>query len=204
MDMQTTKACQTPTTIFTTSARRIRKFLLQEATSTIIHALITSQIDNCSSLMNGPPQNLIMKLKRAQNTAAKLVSNLRKYDRITPSLVSLHWPSAKYQIEFKTLLIVFKGLYGKAPTDIHEMITSSKRKRSNEERVLKVPKSKHDTIENRAFAVYGPLAWNCLPQENRLCDEIETCKRNLMIHLIVKFVNGSTLATWFWRIKVMS
>ena len=49
----------------------------------------------------------------------------------------------------------------------------------------------------RAFAVYGPLAWNCLPKEIRLCDEIEAFKRNLKTHLFVKFVNESTLAIWF-------
>ena len=68
--------------------RRIRKFLSQEATWTIIHAFITGQIDYCNSLMNGLPENLIKKLKRVQNTAAKLVFNLRKYDRITPALVT--------------------------------------------------------------------------------------------------------------------
>ena len=104
----------------------------------------------------------------------------------------------KYRIEFKTLLIVFKGLHDQAPTYIQEMITPSKSKRysirSNEERVLEVPKFKHDTFGKRAFAVYGPLAWNCLPKEIRLCDEIEAFKRNLKTHLFVKFVNESTLA----------
>ena len=86
------------------------------------------------------------------------------------------------------------------------MITPSKSKRysirSNEERVLKVPKFKHDTFGKRAFAVYGPLAWNCLPKEIRLCDEIEAFKRNIKTHLFIKFVNESTLAIWFWWIIV--
>ena len=205
MDMQITKACQIAY-YHLHNIRRIRKFLSQEATCTIIHAFITSQIDYCNSLMNGLPENLIKKLQRVQNTAARLVFNLRKYDRITPALVTLHWLPVKYRIEFKTLLIVFKGLHGKAPTYIQEMITPSKSKRysirSNEERVLKVPKFKHDTFGKRAFAVYGPLAWNCLPKEIRLCDEIEAFKRNLKTHLFVKFVNESTLAIWFWRIIV--
>ena len=158
------------------------------------------------SQVNGLPENLIKKLQRVQNTAARLVFNLRKYDRKTPALVTLHWLPVKYRIEFKTLLIVFKWLHGKAPTYIQEMITPSKSKRysirSNEERALKVPKFKHDTFGKRAFAVYGPLAWNCLPKEIRLCDEIEAFKRNLKTHLFVKFVNESTLAIWLSRIVV--
>ena len=205
MDIQITKACQIAY-YHLHNIMRIRKFLSQEATCTIIHAFITSQIDYCNSLVNGLPENLIKKLQRVQNTAARLVFNLRKYDRITPALVTLHWLPVKYRIEFKTLLIVFKGLHGKAPTYIQEMITPSKSKiysiRSNEERVLKVPKFKHDTFGKRAFAVYGPLKWNCLPKEIRLCDEIEAFKRNLKTHLFVKFVNESTLVIWFWRIIV--
>ena len=105
--------------------------------------------------------------------------------------------SSWYLRHMGSFSIVFKGLHDKAPTYIQEMITPSKSKsysiRSNEERVLKVPKFKHDTFGKRAFAVYGPLAWNCLPKEIRLCDEIEAFKRNLKTHLFVKFVNESTL-----------
>ena len=70
-----------------------------------------------------------------------------------------------------------------------------------EECALNVPKFKHDTSSKRAFAVYGPLPWNCLPKEIRLCDEIEAFKQNLKTHLFVKFVNESTLAIWFWYYK---
>ena len=183
MDMQVTKACQN-TCYHLHNIKRIRKFMSQEVT--IIHAFITSQIEYCNSLMNGLPENIIKKPQRVQNTAARLVFNLRKYDSITPALVTLHWLPVKYRVEFKTLLIVFKGLHDKAPTHIQEMITPSKSKRysvrSNEECVLKVPKFKHDTFGERAFAVYGPLAWNYLPKEIRLCDEIEAFKRNLKTH----------------------
>ena len=58
MDMQITKACQIAY-YHLHNIRRIRKFLSQEATCTIIHAFITSQIDYCNSLMNGLPENLI-------------------------------------------------------------------------------------------------------------------------------------------------
>ena len=78
--------------------------------------------------MNGLPENLIKKLQRVQNTAARLIFNLRKYDRIFHALVTLHWLLVKCRIEIKTLLIVFKGLHGKAPTYIQEMITHQRAK----------------------------------------------------------------------------
>ena len=60
MDMQITKACQNAY-YHLHNIRRIRKFLSQEATWTVIHAFITSQIDYCNSLMNGLPENIIKK-----------------------------------------------------------------------------------------------------------------------------------------------
>ena len=64
-------------------------------------------------------------------------------------------------IQFKTLLAVFKGLHGKAPTYIQEMITLSKSKRysirSNEESALNVPKSEDKTFGKRAF--WPEIAW---------------------------------------------
>ena len=75
--------------------------------------------------MNVLRENPIKKLQRVQNTAARLVFNLRKYmyEGITPAPVMLDWIPVKYQIEFKTQLIAFKGLNGQPPTYIQEIIT---------------------------------------------------------------------------------
>ena len=125
------------------------------------------------------------------------VALLRKYDRITPAPVALHWLPGKYRIEFKTLDRLQRASWqGTCLHTRNDPQSKSKRYsiRSNEKRVLKIPKFKHDTFGKRAFAVYGPLAWNCLPKEIRLCDEIEAFKRNLKTHLFVKFINEPTLA----------
>ena len=82
----------------------MRKFLSHDATCTILHAFITSQIDYSNSLMNRLPNNHIKKLQRVQNTAAGLVSNLRKCNRITPVLFTLQWLPVKYRIGFKNIV----------------------------------------------------------------------------------------------------
>ena len=71
--------------------------------------------------MDGVPEDLIKKLKRVQNTVARLVISLRKYDSKLPALATLHWLPVKYQIEFKTLLIIFIGLHDPKlhPTNDH-------------------------------------------------------------------------------------
>ena len=67
-----------------------------------VHAYITSSLDYCNSLLAKLPDNLIQDLQRVQNAAARLVVGLRKFDHITPSLISLHWlPVKKKDCFFK-------------------------------------------------------------------------------------------------------
>ena len=196
MDLHITKACKSAY-FHLHNIRRIRKYLSHDATCTIIHAFVSSQIDYCNSLMNGLPDCLIKKLQRVQNTAARLVFNLRKYDHISPAFVSLHWLPVKYRIEFKTLLITFKGLHGMAPQYIQEMLVESNnsryKTRSSNGRGVIIPKVSHKTFGERAFALCGPSAWNKLPLDLRMCDEIESFKRRLKTHLFTIFVNESSI-----------
>ena len=178
--MNITKACKTAY-YHPHNIRGIRKYSTQEATCSIILAFVRSQIDYGNSLLNGLPAHLIQKLQRVQNTAARVVYKLRKYDHITPALISLHWLPVRYRIEFKTLLLVFKGLHGVAPIYITEMLDRATNSRfclrSNNACVLRVPKCNHNNFGKRAFAVCGPMAWNALPSSLRSCDEMEIFKR---------------------------
>ena len=188
--MQITKACQNAY-YHLHDIRKIRKFLSQEVTCTIVHAFITSQIDYSNSLVNGLPGNLIKKLQRVQNTAARLVFNLRKYDRIIPALVTLHWLPVKYWIELKKTLIVFKGLYGRAPTYTQEMIIPSKSKsysiRSNEERVLKVINSSmilSSSVHSKFMGIWHGIAcWRKLGYVMKLKHSNETLRLIFLLKL---------------------
>lgn len=53
---------------------KIRNCLSQNDTETLVHAFISSKLDNCNSLLTGLPIYLIEKLQRVQNAAARLVT----------------------------------------------------------------------------------------------------------------------------------
>ena len=53
---------------------KTRKCLTHKDTETLVHAFVTSKLDNCNSLL----------AERVQNAAAHLVSCTREYDQITP------------------------------------------------------------------------------------------------------------------------
>ena len=69
---------------------RIRKFLLVNSTTALVHAFVTSRLDNCNSLLYGLPNYLVHRLQLAQNCAAGLILCGRKYDHVTPLLKELH------------------------------------------------------------------------------------------------------------------
>ena len=103
--------------------RRIRKYLSKECTTTLIHAFISSRLDYCNSLLYGLPAYQIQKLRRVQNSAARLVFDESKFCHITPFLRVLHWLPVKYRIVLKILLLTFKAIHKLAPTYISELVS---------------------------------------------------------------------------------
>ena len=102
---------------------KIRKSLTQKDTKTlVVHAFVSSKLDNCNSLLAELPQYLLDKVQRVQNAVACLVSCTRKYDRITPVLKELHWLLVKQRIIFKILLFTYKALKALAPQYISDFL----------------------------------------------------------------------------------
>ena len=52
----------------------IRKYLTFDAVQLLVHALVTSKLDYCNSLLYGLPNYVIKQLQRVQNAAARVVT----------------------------------------------------------------------------------------------------------------------------------
>ena len=61
---------------------KISKYISAETTEILIHCFITSKLDFCIALLDGLPKYQINKLQNVQNTAARIIARLRKYDHI--------------------------------------------------------------------------------------------------------------------------
>ena len=83
---------------------KIRKFLNTDTTKSAIVSLVTSRLDYCNGLLCGITDELLCRLQKVQNNAARVVSGSKKYDHITPVLKDLHWLPIRKRIEFKILL----------------------------------------------------------------------------------------------------
>ncbi len=165
--------------------RRIRKYLSPEATQTLVHAFITSNLDYCNSLFYGMPKYLIEKLQRIQNAAARIVNLVPKFDHITPVMIDLHWLPVRYRIKFKIVLLVFKCLKGEAPVYLKEMIARcepSVTLRSSNPMLLKLPRVKRKTLGTRSFRYAGPELWNDLPLNIQNAQDIDGFKSMVKTH----------------------
>jgi len=164
--------------------RRIRKFLSYNTVQILINAFVISRLDYCNSLLYGLPANQIYKLQRVQNSAARLICNINRFDHITPVLYKLHWLPVRYRINFKILLITYKAINGLAPEYISELIkvkvSSRYNLRSSTELLLEQPRIRTlVTLGDRSFEVAAPTLWNSLPAEIRNARNINVFKKML-------------------------
>ena len=165
---------------------RIRKFISVSTAEKLVHAFVTSRLDNCNSLLYGLPANILDKLKRVLNSAARVVFLAKKRNHVTPLLKDLHWLPVKYCIQFKILLLTFKALYGLSPTYMSDMISIRKPKRtlrSSAELILNTYTYNMKTYGYRSFSVSAPLLWNSLPSSIRNITSLASFKKELKTYL---------------------
>ena len=82
MDLHINKCCKAAY-FHLFNIRRIRKFLSHDTIQILLNASVTSRLDYCNSLLYGLPANQIHKLQRVQNSAARLICNVNRFDHIT-------------------------------------------------------------------------------------------------------------------------
>ena len=107
------------------SIGKIRRYLDHQTTEKLVHAFVSSRLDQCNSLLYGLPNVQLDKLQRVQNCAARLVTCNNKYTHITPILRELHWLPIKARIEYKIILLTYKSLKGLAPHYLRSLLSST-------------------------------------------------------------------------------
>jgi len=105
--------------------RWIIEWLTPAAVKTLVHAFISSRLDYCNQLFVGVSGRLMDKLQSLQNSAARLVTGARKFDRLTPVMREFHWLPVRQRLEFKTAVLVFKCIHGQAPVYLSEYCKST-------------------------------------------------------------------------------
>ena len=165
---------------------KIGKSFYQNTTEILLHAFVSSKLDNCNALLFVLPKYQLNRLQLKQNTAARIATLTKKYDHVTPVLNKLHWLPVHFRILFKVNLLVYKGLNGLAHGYISDFLsyqTCSRSLRSSSQKLLDVPKSRTKTYGDRAFEVAAPRLWNSLPFHLRTISNINIFKNQMKTYL---------------------
>ena len=89
--------------------RRIRGSLSPEVANTVACATVGARFDYCNSILYGTSKNNIFRLQRVQNTLARIVTRMKKFDHITPVLRRLHWLPIQCRVEYKVAMLAVVG-----------------------------------------------------------------------------------------------
>jgi len=140
-----------------------------------VHAFVASRVDYCNVVFAGAPKIITNQLPRVLNSAARVVSGTRKFDRGLRQLMhtELHWLDVPERVKYKHGVITRRCLYGSAPRYLAAccvpVTTTACRQhlRSAAGHQLEIPSHRFTTYSRRTFSVAGPMFWNSLPRNLR-------------------------------------
>src|ERR1043165_3686088 len=89
--------------------------LSHDAAVVLVHAFVTSRVDQCSSILAGFPSGLISRLDRVLRSAARPIGRIPNYASVSAYMRDvLHWLPASPRISYRIAALVHRRSYMKA------------------------------------------------------------------------------------------
>ena len=150
---------------------RIRHLLSHHATAQLIHALISTRLDYCNSVLYNLPKSSILRLQRIQNQAARILTRTPK---------------------------AFKAFIDRtAPLYLCELIEQQKSKTNTrlagDAFLLKLPPPSRncaDIFYERSFLYGAPYEWNKLDERVRRLTDFNMFKSEIKTLLFLRYFDN--------------
>ena len=130
---------------------------------------------------------VVGKLQKVQNAAARPVCKAKKSYHIHPILETLHWLPVTHRIQYKISTICFNFISGTAPQYLSDLlqpyIPARQLRSASDTGTFVIPRVNTKTFDERSFSYAGPSVWNNLPQTLRHSDSTSSVKAALKTHL---------------------
>ena len=193
MNTQVTKMCKSAW-FNLHKISKIRKYLSNDQTKVVMHAYVTSRLDNNNALLAGVPKTLLRRLQLIQNCAARVIMSQKlKSGHVTPLLKQLHWLPIAARVDFKILLLTYKAINDQGAHYLADLIKIKEHARdtrsSRDTLLMDIPKYRLKTYGYRSFHHYSPALWNTLPLHIRASSTLSEFKRLLKTFLFQREYN---------------
>jgi len=172
--------------------RSIRRSVLKPVLLSLVTAMVPSRLDCGSVTLNGITKRLMDRLQSVLNAAARLVSNSRNYDRVSPLLRDLYWLCVPECMKFCLAVLMFRCCNQTAPEYmVRELqwaieVESRRRLRSASSQRLVVRRTRLRTAGDRAFIAAAPRLWNSMPADVVASQSLATFKGRLKTFLFAQ------------------
>ena len=161
--------------------KKVKKFFEKSHLEKLTHAMVTSRLDYCNSILYGTSSDNMDKMQRLQNFAAKCVLSRKRGESATAALKELHWLNVKSRIVYKVLLIMWKAVNKIGPV-VLKISYKETNSRSSENQELETYNCK-TAIGHRLIAFHGTRLWNALPLNIRMEKKDVKFKKSLKTFL---------------------
>ena len=151
---------------------KFRHYFSSDVRKLLVQAYVFPHITYCLCVWAATAKGQLQKIQKIINFAARLVTGLKKSQRVTPALKSLNWPRIETLVAHRDLVKVFNALmHEDSPVAIRELFTrrsdvSSRQTRASERGDLHVAKL-NLSASQRVFSHRAALAWSALPPSIR-------------------------------------
>ena len=160
---------------------RVKKCFDKEALILIISTLVMNKMYYCSTVWSNTTSTNIKKLQLVQNFACRIITNIGKFDHISPGLRELNWLPVKEQLLLREAIMMYKCVNNLAPQYLRELFTkrSDIHQRSTRSLgLLQIPLYK-TSAGQRSFNYRGVKLWNDLDDRYKAMDSIKDFKKEL-------------------------
>lgn len=151
------------------SVKRCAPFLHQSALKQLFQALLLSNLDYCPIIWSNANADLIDKLQKTQNRAARIILNRDYRANVKQMHIDLKWLFVKDRLRYSLLNFVRNVSETQTPLILYNQLKFSKDKheyntRHANARNFTLPKVKSNAMQ-RTVAYRGMYEWNRLPKQ---------------------------------------
>jgi hypothetical protein len=164
---------------------KLRRSLPVHLRLTLIHSLVLSRINFCTSLLYGINKTLVRRLQTIMNVSIRVALGLKFGASVSLEQKKRGWLSAESLILFRTLCLIYKVLKSGKPVYLAELLRQYKparQLRSSNLDLLDIPQM-NSALGERAFSRFAPKIWNALTYDIRTSPSFNSFRSSLLDYL---------------------